>query len=345
MAKLGEGDSRWIVNDRDDGRNCNDWHWTERNLEEWATSSIKKRLEDKEVFRDGDVVVRTTTMSQFNGECSVMNRKRKVICHFDVNYELSWEGKVLDSDGEAIYTAKGKFSVPDADDSTVGDSLQVDVSCAETGASAEKLLGVARKQGRAFVRAGMIEFQTDLKESHGVSNKGSMRVVDSASPTPVTPVAEEPKKEEKKPAAAAENSDVGDFSLKLEWRAPVSELWDTLTNPGKVAAFTRSQCQYDAVEGGSFSLLGGGMAGTFTTVDASSDPRVLAMKWRLDTWQQGHFSDVRIEMTSEDAGSTVMTFKQTNVPYFELDRTKEGWKRNFWEPIKIIFGFGYDKRK
>lgn len=30
MAKLGEGDERWIVKERDDGRNVNAWHWSAR---------------------------------------------------------------------------------------------------------------------------------------------------------------------------------------------------------------------------------------------------------------------------------------------------------------------------
>ena len=27
MAKWGEGDPRWIVEHRDDGKNVNNWHW------------------------------------------------------------------------------------------------------------------------------------------------------------------------------------------------------------------------------------------------------------------------------------------------------------------------------
>ena len=40
MAKLGAGDPRWIVEDRKDGINVNNWHWTEKDVLPWA----KKRL-------------------------------------------------------------------------------------------------------------------------------------------------------------------------------------------------------------------------------------------------------------------------------------------------------------
>ncbi|XP_040309560.1 LOW QUALITY PROTEIN: activator of 90 kDa heat shock protein ATPase homolog 2-like [Herpailurus yagouaroundi] len=40
MAKWGQGDPRWIVEEREDGTNVNNWHWTERD----ATSLNKGKL-------------------------------------------------------------------------------------------------------------------------------------------------------------------------------------------------------------------------------------------------------------------------------------------------------------
>jgi hypothetical protein len=42
MAKWGEGDPRWIVEQRDDGRNVNNWHWTEKNATNWSKDKIKE---------------------------------------------------------------------------------------------------------------------------------------------------------------------------------------------------------------------------------------------------------------------------------------------------------------
>ncbi|GAB5569644.1 activator of 90 kDa heat shock protein ATPase homolog 1 [Prionailurus iriomotensis] len=42
MAKWGQGDPRWIVEEREDGTNVNNWHWTERD----ATSLSKGKLRD-----------------------------------------------------------------------------------------------------------------------------------------------------------------------------------------------------------------------------------------------------------------------------------------------------------
>ena len=42
MAKWGEGDPRWIVEERPDATNVNNWHWTEKNADAWS----KKKLEE-----------------------------------------------------------------------------------------------------------------------------------------------------------------------------------------------------------------------------------------------------------------------------------------------------------
>lgn len=46
MAKWGEGDPRWIVEERPDATNVNNWHWTEKNATPWS----KERFE--ELFRN-----------------------------------------------------------------------------------------------------------------------------------------------------------------------------------------------------------------------------------------------------------------------------------------------------
>ena len=40
MAKLGEGDDRWIVKEREDGANCNNWHWTTKNITSHVTEAL-----------------------------------------------------------------------------------------------------------------------------------------------------------------------------------------------------------------------------------------------------------------------------------------------------------------
>jgi activator of HSP90 ATPase len=46
MAKWGEGDQRWIVNDHGgQGRNVGSWHWEEKNRMEWTRERLSQLLE------------------------------------------------------------------------------------------------------------------------------------------------------------------------------------------------------------------------------------------------------------------------------------------------------------
>ena len=46
MAKVGEGDPRWLVSDRTDGRNVNGWHWEEKNALAWSKKRIHELLRE-----------------------------------------------------------------------------------------------------------------------------------------------------------------------------------------------------------------------------------------------------------------------------------------------------------
>jgi activator of HSP90 ATPase len=92
----------------------------------------------------------------------------------------------------------------------------------------------------------------------------------------------------------------------------------------------------EAKRGEPFEMIDGSVSGVF--VDVVPFTRI-AQKWRLKSWPGGHFSDVVIEIrqSSED---TKVKVKQTGVPEREIENTKIGWRRYYFEAIKRTFGFG-----
>ena len=53
MAKWGEGDARWQVADRADGRNCGSWHWEESDQTDAFREELRSRTARGEGFAPG----------------------------------------------------------------------------------------------------------------------------------------------------------------------------------------------------------------------------------------------------------------------------------------------------
>ena len=97
MARWGEGDPRWIVEERPDATNVNNWHWTEKNADKWSRLKLSQLfvgavLEDAAVGR-----VTVERVCRCEGEARVNNRKGKVILFYEWNLQLAWRGEFLNA--------------------------------------------------------------------------------------------------------------------------------------------------------------------------------------------------------------------------------------------------------
>jgi activator of HSP90 ATPase len=92
----------------------------------------------------------------------------------------------------------------------------------------------------------------------------------------------------------------------------------------------------EAKKGEAFQLLGGNIQGEFEVAEPFC--RVV-QKWRLKSWPEGHYSrvDFSVMQGKED---TLLRLTQTGVPKKELDATRAGWARYYFEAIRRAFGFG-----
>eukprot|EP00906_Rhabdomonas_costata_P007732 RCo011072 len=325
MAKLGEGDPRWIVQDRQDGKNVNAWHWTERDVSDWGKARLRELLENGTVVSSTTCKCKTSTFNNCDMDVTIYNRKGKITFTLDCNFSLAWQGEMLEDQGCRIADARGKLVCPEIDHDSDTENLQVDVTVGDSADPA--FLEIMRSEGRKFVRSKIAAFFEDLRQGHGVQNK-------SKSPPPTSP--------EKLSAPTSPSSPplatTTELKQKLQWRVPPAEMWDVLTNEAKASAYTRSAARIALSPGGAFSFLGGSISGNFVEIVPQ---KVLCMKWRLQDWSSGHYSDARITLDSDEQGTTTLSLVHTNIPAPEVERTKQGWVSNFWEPIKLLFGFGY----
>ena len=98
MAKQGEGDGRWIVKEREDGTNCNGWHWSEKNLTEWAKERLTELLGDIVVLDDSTGTCQISAVEKIMGDVTVQARKQKKFPLYELEITLKWEGQLFDAE-------------------------------------------------------------------------------------------------------------------------------------------------------------------------------------------------------------------------------------------------------
>jgi len=142
MARWGEGDPRWIVEERPDATNVNNWHWTEKNADSWSKKKIKE-LFTNHLIEDPDVGrVWVEGVEKCEGEARVSNRKGKIILFYEWDIVLCWKGNIKGSSNEI----RGRIEIPNLSEEHE-DMRDVDVEArlAYSGPEAEALKNMIRK--------------------------------------------------------------------------------------------------------------------------------------------------------------------------------------------------------
>merc|ERR1712038_1727893 len=94
MAKWGEGDPRWIVEERPDATNVNNWHWTEKNADAWSKAKLKELFVNHIIDNPKVGSVVFEDIEKIEGEARANNRKGKLIFFYEWEIVLKWKGHV-----------------------------------------------------------------------------------------------------------------------------------------------------------------------------------------------------------------------------------------------------------
>lgn len=125
-----------------------------------------------------------------------------------------------------------------------------------------------------------------------------------------------------------------------EFRTTAEQLFQTFTDPQRLAAFTRSPPKNftGANPGGKFELFGGNVSGEFVELE---NPTHIVQKWRLAQWPEGHFSTLSIWFDQNDVDAvTVMRVEWKGVPVGQEEPVFHNWREYYIKSIKTTFGFG-----
>ncbi|KAH9400842.1 PREDICTED: activator of 90 kDa heat shock protein ATPase homolog 1-like [Rhagoletis zephyria] len=356
MAKWGEGDPRWIVEERPDATNVNNWHWTEKNAAHWSKEKLQTLLMGLQIDDASIGRCYISEVSSIEGEAVANNRKGKLIFFYEWVIKCNWKGNV---NGQAEEIS-GKLEIPNLSEENSADEITVDVSLDTSGSKEDLLKNLMRSKGEKAIREQLSkyilalrdEFAKDMIKPSKLTDGGSINSFQTEAQLKKTKseASSSSTTNHKKPATAAAATapkqpqqptpgvkiDTTTLTLTDTFKCSADEFYQVLTDPKLVQAFTQNKVTVEAHAGGQFSLLDGNIVGKFTHLEPG---KVIKQNWRVKNWPAEHYSEVTITINQKE-DATEVNISQKGVPRTDLVRTEEGWKRFYFESIKRTFGFG-----
>jgi activator of HSP90 ATPase len=208
MAKVGEEDPRWIVEDLGNkGTNVNDWHWTEVNVLPWCTERAHKLFDDKTIVKSKDITV-TVNVEQVSGEATVSNRKRyksiqlfntcrKLLAFYELNITLKWNATIPQGG-----SATGKVNMPYISDESENDEIEVDAVADTKSQDAQTALKHMNQSGILAIKKILFDFLSELRA--GANMASMVPPEEPKEEKEVKPVKEEKKSKKEGPLSQYE---------------------------------------------------------------------------------------------------------------------------------------------
>uniref|UniRef100_A0A8C6S8K7 Activator of HSP90 ATPase activity 1 n=1 Tax=Neogobius melanostomus TaxID=47308 RepID=A0A8C6S8K7_9GOBI len=308
MAKWGEGDPRWIVEERADATNVNNWHWTERNVTSWSEERLKALLQEVRV-EGSEGVCQVTDVSKLEGEACINNRKGKLFYFFEWVIRANWTGT-----SKTGVKYRGTVDVANLSDENDADDLDISVAlCADHPPT--PLVQLMKTKGIPEVRRALDQYMKQLKTGKKLMlylilkrdiscRKWSLICMTglclqiSSAPSPGAP-------------CSVGKASTTNIQLKETFSTTPDELYATFISQDVRTVKTMF----------------------FIHIEHDHDCMTLSLS--LD---QDHFATV-ILLFEDGGGETHLYVDIQGVPSGSEDSTREGWNRFYLQAIKQTFGY------
>eukprot|EP01026_Neomeris_dumetosa_P017748 TRINITY_DN1687_c0_g1_i3.p1 TRINITY_DN1687_c0_g1~~TRINITY_DN1687_c0_g1_i3.p1 ORF type:complete len:361 (+),score=57.82 TRINITY_DN1687_c0_g1_i3:70-1152(+) len=359
MAKIQESDPRWIVEERKDGTNVNNWHWQEKDCIPWTKQRLSQLFQNLELVEQSvpktSVVV--TGLSSVSGEAFLNVRKNKLIPSYELEIKVDWTGAVS---GQEI---KGQIVFPYVAEENHDEEPEIKVTLFSESKEADQLKQLILKQGKLKILKIIQTFVTEFHsgkpantyieetaqpekkqgqgQAHGQSaglSNGNIKNENSASDNVKN------NKNNNNNRSINQSSKGRRVQIKDRFYTSSRDLFDCFVNEGRVQAYTQSPAKIERKVGGSISMYGGSIQGIFRTLE---EGKLLVMDWRFNDWEEGQYSQVKVEFIENEPGNTELVLEQSGIPeedrYGNVDvvgRVEQGWKEQVFFRIKAVFGYG-----
>lgn len=320
--------------------NPNNWHWVNKDVSAWAKDYLETSLTKVEA-EDGGVTAKISKLVSMDGDVDVSQRKGKVITIFDVKLVLEYSGSAPD---EA--EVSGTITVPEVAHDTEENEFVFDIDIHSESKAKQPVKDLVRSKLVPQLRQEFLKLSGALIAEHGKDIQHAPGSNPSSGFS--TPKIHPQSGATSAPAGASSSVQTGagavvnttTLSETTEFRTSADQLYETFTDAGRIAAFTRAQPKLfeGAKKGGKFELFDGNVTGEYLEL---APPKKVVQSWRLRQWPAGHYSKLNIEFDQNDVDHvTLMRVTWTGVPVGQEDVTKRNWQEYYVNSIKRTFGFG-----
>ncbi|EXJ92384.1 hypothetical protein A1O3_00934 [Capronia epimyces CBS 606.96] len=321
--------------------NPNNWHWVMKDTASWAKDYLD--AESKKVSaEENGVSANITRLISMDGDVEVSQRKGKVITIYDVALQLEYAGKT--QDGTDV---SGSIKVPECAYDTEPDEYVFEIDIYSEKKEMQPVKDLVRSKLVPQLRNVFASLSPALIKEHGKDLQhppGSNPSSGWATPT-WHPQRERTPTSTTTTSGSGSGSGSGKTSVNTttvtatdEFRTTAEELFQTFTDPQRLAAFTRAPPRVfeGAKPGGKFSIFDGNVSGEFVTLES---PKKIVQKWRLAQWPEGHTSTQEIFFDQNDVDRvTNMRVTWTGVPVGQEDVVQRNWEGYYVRSIKQTFG-------
>ncbi|KAF7818938.1 activator of 90 kDa heat shock protein ATPase-like protein [Senna tora] len=326
MAKYGEGDKRWIVEERADGTNVHNWHWAETDCLEWSRKFFTNLLSNLTIL-DADLFIKIKKVDKLDGEAYVNIRKGKIIPGYEISLTLSWEGEAKDSDGKS--KLNGTVEIPYISDENADEDPDLKVIVKDQGPIGKRLKEAMISKGKPLILEKVKAWVQSMAKGGPVK--------DDLEKKKVAPPQSHAKKE-----SAVEGCKT--ISLTERFNCRAKDLYEILLDENRWKGFTQSNARISKNVGGEFSIFDGSVTGSNVELQ---EAKLIVQKWRFGSWPDGMQSLVTLVFEEPEPGVTIIKLTHTDVPLEDrygnatvVENTERGWRDLIFQRIKGVFGFG-----
>ncbi|KAN0043090.1 hypothetical protein ACTA71_010725 [Dictyostelium dimigraforme] len=379
MAKVGEGDPRWIVENREDGHNVNGWHWSEKDCLPWSKTVINGLFDKKVIQETDEYTFKISSSPVVSGECTANNRKGKTIFLYELDVKMNWEvvfkpKKVLppppstkskgaddideddDKPADPIITQKktitGEFKVPYIADENGDEAPTVRYSVSttadnddETKQSINMVQSLLKSHGVPFVQSQCQEYVKLLKKEFISKKQAEQQNVNTTNNTTTATATVTATTTTTTPKVTSSTVNTTPAVKKPNTKTLKLKEEFQCSPMDAYDVFVninklRAFTQSDCI----FENQEGGKfslyGGSIQGVNKTLSPgSKIVQTWRLDSWSKGVESQVTITFSVDGKPLTNVEIVQTGIPIDEYEKTEEGWKRNILDRIKHTFSY------